>query len=179
LGAVPASARAYAGRIIVPIVVGGNLVDFVARLYVEKPDTIPKALSGRRDRGARKELSLWGYDHLDPLIRVVHVVEGVWGGLALLRAGVPNVCAACGSAWSPERTELLAPWETVILIPDGDPAGRKIEQRASSLRFGHEVRVVDLPDGSQPDHFEPAEALERVSVTRPARFSLLSSHLTG
>ena len=179
MGAVPTSARGYAGRIVVPVVVGGILVDFVARLYVEKPDTVPKALSGRRDRGAKKELALWGYDHLDPLVRTVHVVEGVWGGLALLRAGLPNVVATCGSAWSPERTELLEPWETVVLIPDGDPAGRKFERRASSLRFGHEVRVVDLPEGKQPDHFEPAEALERVAETRSARFSLLSARLTG
>lgn len=179
MGAVPASARAYAGRIIVPVVVGGILVDYVARLFVPKPETIPKALSGRRDRGARKEFALWGYDFLDPLVRTVYVVEGVWGALALLRAGLLNVIAACGSAWTPERTELLEPWERIVLIPDGDPAGRKFERRTSSLRFGHEVRVVDLPLGTQPDYFEPSEALERVAVTRPARFSKLAAHLTG
>ncbi len=145
MAAVHSGAKSYAGRVIVPIIVEGRMVDFVARLYVPSPDTTPKALSGRRDRGARKELALWGYDLLDPTIRRVIVVEGVWDALHLMRGGVPNVVAACGSAWSPERTELLAPWEEVVLLPDGDAAGRKFERRAAGLRFHVRLRTAVLP----------------------------------
>jgi DNA primase len=177
IAAVPETAPKYAGRVIVPVFIEGVLVDFVARLYVTKPKIVPKALSGRRDLGARKELSLWGYDLLDPSIRRVHVTEGVWGALALLRVGLPNVSAACGSSWSDERTELLAPWDEVVLIPDGDPAGSKMEQVAgASLRFTHRVLVADLPRGAQPDH-DPSVTLEAVERARPAQISGIAQAL--
>lgn len=168
--AVPPDAPKYAGRVVVPVWVRGELVDFVARLYLDKPATVPKALSGRRDLGARKELALWGYDDLDPTVPVVYVVEGVWGALAARRLGLPNVVAACGSAWSPERTELLAPWDEICLVPDGDRAGSKLVDRAASLRFGHEVTVARLPHGTQPDH-EDADLLGAVARREPALFA--------
>lgn len=151
IGAVPEHEREYAGRVIVPVVVDGIMVDFVARLFVDAPRHIAKALSGRKDRGAMKQYSLWGYDELDPDLDVVHVVEGVWAAVAVLHAGVPNVVAACGSAWSDERTNLLSPWRRVVLIPDADEAGEKMIRRASGLRFGHDLRVARLPAGKQPD----------------------------
>lgn len=142
--------RGYSGRVIVPVVVRGELVDFVARLYVPASPVIPKALSGQRDKGARKELALWGFDFLTGDEPNLVVTEGVWGALAVIRAGLPAV-AACGSAWSPERTELLRPWREIVLIPDGDAAGALMVQRTSGLRFGHYVRLARLPPGEQPD----------------------------
>lgn len=162
-------ARGYGGRLIIPVVVQNELVDFVARLYVPAPAHMPKALSARRELGARKELVLWGFDALSYAYPFVHVVEGVWGALAALRLGIRNVVAACGSAWSPERTALLEPWERVVLIPDGDAAGSKIEQRASSLRFAHDLFVAELPPGEQPDTVGP-ELPRYIALARPARF---------
>jgi DNA primase len=162
IGAVPEGAPSYGGRLIVPVVVRDRLVDFVARLFVDRPATVPKALSGRRDQGAVKELSLWGYDELDPGVRVVHVVEGVWGAHAARRAGLPNVVASCGSAWSPERSALLGAWPEICFIPDGDAAGSKLPGRASDLRFRHQVRVAELPAGQQPDTVPPDVLLAAV-----------------
>jgi hypothetical protein len=170
MAAVPIGAPRYGGRIVVPVLVRGRMEDFVARLFVKASALIPKALSGRKDLGARKERALWGFDHLDSKVPVVHVVEGVWGALATLRAGVPNVVAACGSNWTPERSELLRAWDRVVLIPDGDPAGAKLETRAASLRFHARVEVVDLPAGEQPDTLEASELLRFVAARRPARF---------
>jgi DNA primase len=167
IGAVPADVRSYAGRVIVPVVVRGDLVDIVARLYIPRPPHIPKALSGKRENGARKELALWGYDYLDPGVDTVYVVEGVWGALAMLRAGVLNVVAACGSAWSAERTELLAPWPRVVLVPDGDAAGSKLETRAASLRFSSELLIVDLPSKAQPDTLDSDNL--RLCLARPRK----------
>lgn len=165
IGAVPEEIRGYGGRVIVPVVVNGVMVDFVARLFVERR-LASKALSGRKDAGARKEYALWGYDELDPALEVAHVVEGIWGRIALLRAGIRNVVAACGSAWSAERTELLAPWPRIVLVPDGDAAGAKLVERAGSLRFDHELAVAQLPDGKQPDDLSLEE---RRDVVRRAR----------
>ncbi len=155
IAAVPEEELRYSGRIIVPIVVDGKMVDFVARLFVDKPDVVSKALSGRKDQGALKEYSLWGYDELDPTLDVVHVVEGIWGAVACKHANIPNVVACCGSSWSPERTELLEPWERVVMIPDGDSAGSSLVRRASSLSRRHDYLQVELPHGKQPDHLDP------------------------
>lgn len=172
MAAVPIGAPKYSARVIVPVIVRGAMVDFVARLYVKASALIPKALSGRKDLGARKELALWGYDHLDPRLPVVHVVEGVWGALAMIRAGIPNVVAACGSNWTPERSELLAAWPRIVLIPDGDPAGAKLEQRAASLRFRARVEVVDLPEKAQPDTVSVEELRAFLAARREARFGI-------
>lgn len=172
IGATPEYGQEYPARVIIPIVVQGVMVDFVARLWVERRKTIPKALSGRADRGARKELSLWGYDELDPAIGTVHVVEGIWGAVALINAGVRNVVAACGSAWSDERTALLAPWGTIYLVPDGDAAGAKLPERATSLRLSHRVFVISLPPGTQPDDHSPGvlrDLLEEAEPYRPRK----------
>lgn len=155
IAAVPEGEVKYPGRVIVPIIVDGKMVDFVARLFVERSDHIPKALSGKKVDGAIKEYSLWGYDELDPSYDTVHVVEGVWGAVACLHAGVRNVVSCCGSSWSPERTELLAPWSRIVMVPDGDEAGSSLLKRAASLRFRHEFLWAELPHGKQPDHLDP------------------------
>ena len=167
IGATPEYAEEYAGRVIVPVVVHGRMRDFVARLWMKRRSTVSKALSGRIDRGAEKALSLWGFDDLDLKHPTVHVTEGIWGAVAMLNSGIRNIVAACGSSWSDERTELLVPWPRVVLVPDGDPAGSKLPHRASSLRFDHEVLVVDLPEGTQPDDHGPKTLEALVGSARP------------
>ena len=93
----------------------------------------------------------------------------------MIRAGIPNVVAACGSAWSPERTGLLSPWSEIGIVPDGDLAGSSLPARASSLRFRSRVRVAVLPPGSQPDDLAAEDlrsivesALELERTTHPS-----------
>lgn len=174
--ATPPDAPKYSGRVIVPVKVEGKRVDFVARLWrSDVSELIPKALSGRIDLGAQKEWALWGYDALDPTLNTVVVVEGVWDALYLLRHGIPNVTACCGSAWSPERTELLAYWPEVILLPDGDEAGRKLVQRASSLRYASDVRVGDLPPGKQPEDLSMSDLRAILRAAQPPTWHPLTS----
>lgn len=171
IGAVPEEARRYGGRAIIPVVVDGRMVDFVARLYVDRPKHISKALSGRRDDGATKEWALWNFDELDPSLSTAHVCEGVWGAKAMLNAGIRNVVAACGSDWTAERTALLEPWDRIVLVPDGDPAGSDLVRKASSLRFDHDVLVADLGEGNQPDDLEDDDLLAVVAGASPALFA--------
>lgn len=147
----------YRARVIVPVIVRGRIVDFVARLYRPADPEFPKALSGKRKEGALKELALWNYDRLSRSDSTVYVAEGVWGALAIERAGFPNVVATCGSAWSPERTELLAGYERIVLVPDGDEAGESMVTRCSGLRFAHSLALAELPRGEQPDTVQPDE----------------------
>jgi hypothetical protein len=195
----------YPGRLIVPVIVRGEAVDFVARLYLSTPDivqharrffrdaddarelkalwrerredsraferlikSIPKVLGGTRPI-ARKELVLWNYDQLDRQQSTVHVVEGIWGALALMDAGLENVVAACGSKWTPERTALLAPWPRIVLVADGDEAGRAMAEHCASLRDAHEFLVADLGDGIQPDDLEPEQLRRAIARAKPKR----------
>lgn len=168
--AVPLDPALYAGRVIVPVAVEGRLVDFVARLYAPANDLVPKALSGRREDGAEKERALFGYDDLDlDADATIYVVEGVWGCLAMRRLGYRNVVAACGSAWSQERTDLLRGLDGVdrfVLVPDGDRAGRELEHRAAGLRFGADYLVADLPEKGQPDAVDPGILAAAVAAAR-------------
>jgi DNA primase len=159
----------YHGRVILPIVVQRRTVDFVARLFIDAPKFVPKALSGKKDDGAQKELSLWGYDDLDPGLPTVHVTEGLWGAQRLRRL-FSNVTAACGSGWSRERSNLLKPWSRIVLWPDGDDAGRAMPLVASALRYQAEVLVVDLPDGAQPDTIDDVDARALFHRARPPTY---------
>lgn len=158
VGAVPAHVPAYGGRVIVPVVVGGTMVDFVARLFVDRSG-VPKALSGRVDLGARKELALWGIDDVPPELGWVVVVEGLWGAIAVRNAfGADVAVAACGSSWSEERTDLLERFERVVVVHDGDPAGRAFGAKLAQV-FGRRASIVDPGDGLQPDTHPDLRAL--------------------
>lgn len=83
----------------------------------------------------------------------VVVVEGFFDCMKVHQAGIRSVVALMGSVlYEPQRRDLLARFSRVILCLDGDPTGRKastvITQR---LRPDSDVRVISLPDGTQPD----------------------------
>lgn len=83
---------------------------------------------------------------------VVIIVEGFFDCLKVHQAGIPPVVALMGSSMSEEQQKLLSPFKQVILLLDGDAAGREGNQViASKLLHSHFVKVVSLPDGKQPD----------------------------
>lgn len=95
--------------------------------------------------------------------RSVVVVEGFFDGLKVHQAGVPAVVALMGAAlYEPQQRALLQHFAHVILMLDGDPAGRRASARLiHRLRTHVPVDVIHLPDGVQPDQLS-AEALLRV-----------------
>uniref|UniRef100_UPI003BA9F255 DNA primase n=1 Tax=Stappia sp. TaxID=1870903 RepID=UPI003BA9F255 len=85
------------------------------------------------------------------------VVEGYLDAIAVAQAGMGNVVAALGTAFTEEqvgRLWRLAP-EPVICF-DGDAAGvsaahRAVDRILPGLRSGHSFGFVFLPDGKDPD----------------------------
>jgi DNA primase len=85
------------------------------------------------------------------------VVEGYMDAIAIWQAGMGNVVAALGTAFTEEqvgRLWRLAP-EPVICF-DGDAAGisaahRAVDRILPGLRSGHSFGFVFLPDGKDPD----------------------------
>jgi len=88
------------------------------------------------------------------------VVEGFFDCLKLHQAGVPAVVALMGTAlYESQQRALLQHFGHVILMLDGDPAGRRATASLIHRLQPHtSVDVIHLPDGVQPDQLS-AEAL--------------------
>jgi DNA primase len=82
--------------------------------------------------------------------RRVIVVEGFFDCMKVVQAGFPNVVALMGRTLSAQQEALLAGFNEVVLILDGDEAGQTASAELTT-RLAHRmfVRVIDV-DG-QPD----------------------------
>lgn len=89
------------------------------------------------------------------------VVECPWAVLRLAQLGIPAV-ALLGTQLSEPQHALLAAVTRVILLLDGDPAGRRaaleIQQRLPR------AAIVDLPDGHDPDDLSNADLAHRLPL---------------
>lgn len=133
-----------AGRVVFPIHnERGELVAYAGR-----------TLDGGAPRykfpaGFRKGLELWNLHRVagDEIV----VVEGFFDALTVHQAGF-NVVALMGCALTDAQERLLMRFQRITLVLDGDPPGTAasaaIAARLVKARF---VRVVELPDGKQPD----------------------------
>jgi DNA primase len=85
--------------------------------------------------------------------RVVVVVEGFFDCFHLHQAGVRSVVALMGSAlYEPQQQQLLERFPRVILMLDGDAAGRRATADiATRLRSLCSVEMIDLAPETQPD----------------------------
>ena len=87
------------------------------------------------------------------------VVEGFFDCMKVHQAGYASVVALMGVSLSERQEELLASkFSRIVLMLDGDEAGRG-GAREIAARLVHRmyVKVVDLPDGKQPDQLSSEE----------------------
>ena len=92
------------------------------------------------------------------------VCEGQLDLIIAFEAGVHNVIAPQGTAFTPEQARLLRRFvETVVLCFDSDRAGQQAIGRSlpALLECGLEVRVASLPDGDDPDSLIRAKGVAR------------------
>jgi DNA primase len=91
--------------------------------------------------------------------RRVVVMEGFFDCMRVHQAGFPNVVALMGSALSATQQELLlAHFGELVLMMDGDKAGRRASQRIAA-QLGNQIplRVVEVPADRQPDQLNGTE----------------------
>jgi len=108
--------------------------------------------------GFHKSLELFNLDRVKGEMSVV-LVEGFFDCVKVTQAGFPCV-ALMGSTMSSVQEELIAErFGEVILMLDGDEAGRKAaEEIADRLKQRvFSVVTVDLPDSVQPDQLSIEE----------------------
>jgi hypothetical protein len=136
------------GQIVIPIHnASGELIAYAGR-----------AIDGREPKyrfptGFRKSLVLFNLHRaMASQARTVIVVEGFFDAIAVYQAGYP-VVALMGSTISRHQADLLsAHCDRVVLMLDGDEAGRQGAMSVIRLLGEHlSVSAIALGDGCQPD----------------------------
>ncbi|MDP7422111.1 MAG: DNA primase [bacterium] len=136
---------------------GGRVVAFGGRILGEGE---PKYLNSSETDIFRKSSTLYGYDKARMVIRETGraaVVEGYTDVIACHEQGISYAVASMGTALSATQVKQLQNLaEEVVLVFDGDSAGRAAAERAQDL-VGRGtlqgVKVLVLPDGEDPDSF--------------------------
>lgn len=145
----------------------GRLVAFGGRaLGVETP----KYLNSRDSLLFRKSETLFGLHRArkakterQPVI----LVEGYFDVIACHRAGLQTAVAPLGTSFTSQHAAKITKWfDSIVVLFDGDDAGRKAAQRIMALLgpLGTETRFVLLDDQEDPDTIfkeRGAEALQQ------------------
>ncbi len=103
----------------------------------------------------------------------VLVMEGYTDVIAARQAGIEPVVAVLGTALGEHHIEILRRFvDRVVLVLDGDEAGRKRADQVLELFVGANVdlRIITLPGGADPAEFVAEygrEALEELAATAP------------
>ena len=145
----------FRARITFPLAdARGRVLGFGARAVRDSQK--PKYLNSSENELYRKGRHLFGIDHARaPAARAgrVIVVEGYTDVLALHGVGIEESVAIMGTALTPDQlTELGRAATTVLMALDADASGQDAMLRAAraALERGMELRVLALPEGSDP-----------------------------
>ncbi len=150
----------------------GKVVAFGGRTLDDEVE--PKYLNSPETPLYHKSRVLYGLDaaregvrHRDKLV----IVEGYFDLLMVAQAGVPNIAAVLGTAFTVEQAKLVHRYtRQVIFVFDTDRAGVEATMRAfeTAAESGLEAKVVSLPQGKDPDDYvreAGAESLQKLLAT--------------
>ncbi|WP_243321445.1 DNA primase [Geothrix sp. SG200] len=130
----------------------GRLVAFGGRIMGEGQ---PKYLNTRDTALFHKGETLFGFHRAKGAMKEgALVVEGYFDVLQLHQHGIHQAVAPLGTALTEEHLKALGRFtRRVILCFDGDAAGRRAMEKSLrlALPLGFEVRLLELPQGEDPD----------------------------
>ena len=146
----------FRSRAIFPIIdAHGRVLGFGGRTL---GDAKPKYLNTGDTPVFNKRLGVFAANLLAKQRNMKRIIltEGYMDVIALVQAGLTGVCATLGTALTIEQARLLKRWAPEIWVSyDGDAAGQHAILRALDI-FEQEqvpVRVLDFPDGMDPDEY--------------------------
>ena len=146
------------GRLIFPIFdVQERPIAFGGRLIAEARPGQPKYWNSPETPVFSKSRTLYGLSRARKAIAAREqaiVVEGYTDVIACHQAGFENVVATLGTSLTEEHVQILARLASVVMLAfDADSAGLKAAGRAAQIFEAQEVevRVLDLPEGEDPD----------------------------
>lgn len=147
----------FRNRVIIPIAdERGRVVGFGGRVL---DDSTPKYLNTPETILFNKRKILFGLDRSHRAIQQAGyaiVVEGYMDAISVYGAGVKNVVASLGTAFTAEHCQKLLRYAPEIYFCyDSDEAGQKATIRALSIvrDTGAIVKVIVVPDGKDPDEY--------------------------
>jgi DNA primase len=157
----------FRGRIIFPICNDvGEVIAFSGRL-LETGGQVAKYLNSPETPLFRKASVLFGlHKSKRALIEANRAVvcEGQLDFIALFEAGITNVVAPQGTAFTTEQARILKRYvDEVVLCFDADEAGEKAGERSLDPLLQHDliVRVAEIPPGEDPDSLIRREGKEK------------------
>jgi len=142
-------------RLMFPIIdLQGRIVGFGGRI-MDKGE--PKYLNSPETMVFSKKRNLYGLNFAKASKKKeIIICEGYMDMISIYQAGFHNVAASLGTAFNIEHANLLKKLVSdVILIFDSDNAGETAALRAIPILVGAglRVKVLQVPDGKDPDEF--------------------------
>ena len=156
----------YRGRVIFPIhSVNGKVIGFGART-LKKDKKTAKYFNSPENPIYSKGKVLYGLYQAKKSIAKedeCFLVEGYTDVISMSQAGIENVVASSGTALTEGQIKLIKRFTSnITMLYDGDAAGMKAAFRGIDLILAQDmnVKVVQLPDGEDPDSFAQAKGAE-------------------
>ncbi|MCX6120047.1 MAG: DNA primase [Ignavibacteriales bacterium] len=150
----------FRGRAMFPIFsTQGRVIGFGARKMREDDAIAGKYINSPETPIYNKSRVLYGLFHAKDSIRQEDnalMVEGYADLISLYQAGIQNVVASSGTALTEEQLVLIGRYsKNLTLVYDADTAGSSATVRGIDLALEHDlnVRIVELPEGDDPDSF--------------------------
>lgn len=155
----------------------GRVIAFGGRKLRDEDE--PKYLNSPETRVFEKSGTLYGLHQAARAIqaeRVAVVTEGYTDTIACHQAGITNVVATLGTALTPRHAAALRRLcDTVVLLFDGDDAGRRAADRAVDVFLAEEIGVRIATLSSVTDAKDPDELLRREGGAELLRRAVASS----
>ena len=153
----------FRNRVMVPIIdIRGNVIAFGGRVL---DDSKPKYVNTSDTPAFKKSRNLFALNFAKATgAKELILCEGYMDVIAMHQAGFENAVAALGTSFTEEHAHLLARYtENVTMIFDSDEAGKKATRRAIDILrpTGVGIRVVNIPDGKDPDEFIKKNGADR------------------
>ncbi len=159
----------FRGRVIYPVyTVSGRVVAFGGRTLRSDKQT-SKYVNSPESSIYSKSNELYGLFQAKSAIGKADMcilVEGYMDVISMHQIGICNVVASSGTSLTEGQIRLIRRFtKKVTLIYDSDAAGIKASLRGSRLLLaeGMEIKVLQLPDGEDPDSYAQSHTMEEVN----------------
>jgi len=159
----------FRGRVIYPVFsIAGKVVAFGGRILKTENKSVGKYVNSPESIIYSKSRELYGLYQAKPSIVKKDkclLVEGYMDVISMAQIGIENVVASSGTALTEGQIRLIHRFtDNVTVIYDSDTAGIKASLRGIDMLLseGMNVKVLQLPDGEDPDSFAQTHSLEEV-----------------